>query len=219
MAKFQIVVVFDRSGSMSALKSDAVGGFNEFLNQQKKVGDDASLTLTFFSNSVSVHYKDKPIAEVQPLSLDEYQPMGATALNDAIGQSIMSASENPNTIFVIQTDGYENASTAYTRSAINAMITEKTKQGWTFLYLGANQDAMAESASMGISGANTASYSTMDSYSNTRAFYAASNVAAASRKGLVGESMQNAYTATASLVKDNKLVIPEPPKDASPPAP
>ncbi len=165
-----ITVLLDRSGSMSEVKSDVIGGFNQFVEEQKKAGENAALTLVQFdSQSIDVVYDSLLIGEVQPLSEQSFIPRGSTPLLDALGQSIVKAGERLSAIpeasrpdkvvFVIQTDGLENASREYTKSQIREM-TERQERDykWQFVYLGANQDAFKEAHMMGIPTANAATY-------------------------------------------------------------
>lgn len=172
--KTDITVVLDRSGSMSDCVTDTVGGFNTFLAEQKKTGN-CCLTLVQFDNQYQVDYNGVPIEEVKPLIAGvNYTPRGSTALYDAAGRAIYAAKERihaprlrcsccdgdvPKVIFVIQTDGYENASREFTAHAVKEMIQhQRSKHDWQFVFMGADVDAMVASAGMGIHHAHTMGY-------------------------------------------------------------
>jgi acyl-CoA synthetase (AMP-forming)/AMP-acid ligase II len=164
-----IVVVLDRSGSMASVVDDTIGGFNSFVDRQKKGEGFARLTLVEFDHEYHVVYERRDIHEVSPLDRRSYVPRGNTALLDAIGRTIIAVrgaiavdrpSERPGqVVFVIITDGMENASREFTRSQILEMIrAHQEEEEWEFLFFGANQDAIGEAASMGIDAARAASW-------------------------------------------------------------
>ena len=143
-----IVFLLDRSGSMETCRDDVIGGFNAFVADQKALG--GNLTLIQFDDKYEVVYSETPLDEVGPLTRETFVPRGSTALLDAIGKTIKEGkSQAP--LFIIFTDGLENTSRTYTKAHVKDLIEQKTKEGWTFMYLGANQDAFAEAGSMGIS--------------------------------------------------------------------
>lgn len=148
------VFLLDRSGSMQSCWDDTIGGYNSFLEGQK--GQGGTMTLIQFDHETLESYKDVPIDEVKPLDKDTYCPRGSTALLDAIGKVIKDGGDNR--IVIILTDGYENASHTYTKAHIKDLITNKEKEGWQFMYLGANQDAFAEGESMGIAPGRTLNF-------------------------------------------------------------
>jgi hypothetical protein len=161
-----ITVLLDRSGSMENIRQDMEGGFNSFVEEQRKLPGNCSLTLIQFDDRYEREYT-KPLAEVPPLNL---VPRGWTALLDAIGRAInetgerlavLPESERPaKVIFVIITDGHENASQIFPRHKIAEMIAhQREKYAWQFLFLGANQDAIATGGSMGISAGSSLTYS------------------------------------------------------------
>lgn len=149
------VFLLDRSGSMETCWDDTIGGFNAFVNDQKNEG--GSLTLVQFDHEYMLSYNQKSIAEVEPLTRETYTPRGSTALLDAIGRTIKD-SRLANPTIIILTDGLENSSHTFTKPHIKDLIEQKTKDGWTFVYLGANQDAFAEAGSMGIAPGATMNY-------------------------------------------------------------
>ena len=165
----EIVVVLDRSGSMSSIGKSTVEGFNTFLNEQQNAEGEAFLTLVQFDDRYEINYKSTPIKEANPLILNEtFVPRGSTALLDAIGKTIEELETERDVIFVIITDGFENASTTYKREAIMKMIETKEKEGWNVLFLAANQDAIAAGGSIGVKGGKSMTWGTDDiSISNT----------------------------------------------------
>jgi hypothetical protein len=150
------VFLLDRSGSMESCWDDTIGGYNALIKEQAAFG--GTMTLVQFDHEYIVTYENKPIGEVEPLTRETYTPRGATALLDAIGQAIKESKGGASTTFIILTDGMENASKKYTKAHIKDLIFERQKDGWQFLYLGANQDAFAEAGSMGIAPTCTMNY-------------------------------------------------------------
>lgn len=166
MSRDEIVLIIDKSGSMEVIKSDAIGGFNAFLAEQKKIERPANVTFVLFDDRYQLIHDGKDIHEVENLTADTYRPSGTTALLDAIGRTVdrvgerldaMTETEKPeNVIVFILTDGKENASSDYSRDKIKGMIEhQESKYGWEFIYGGANQDAFAEAGGMGIRAENT----------------------------------------------------------------
>ena len=157
----EIVFILDRSGSMGGLETDTVGGFNAMLERQKKAEGEALLSTLLFSNETEVLHDRADIRQVEPLSLQDYRVGGSTALLDAIGGAIRHigelhrrASEDgrpAHTLFVVTTDGQENASRRYGYAELKRLIErQKEKYGWEFLFLGANMDAVAAASRFGI---------------------------------------------------------------------
>ena len=156
-----ITMILDRSGSMGSIAPETIDGFNRFLQEQRLLPGRACLTLIQFDDLYEVLYVGRDLNEVPNLDYDTFQPRGATALLDAIGMSIRLATSRllilppedrpAQTIFVILTDGLENASSRFERRLVFDMIRhQRTTNGWTFLFLGANQDAISEAGSLGI---------------------------------------------------------------------
>lgn len=165
----EIVCVLDRSGSMGAIRSDAVGGFNAFLDDQKSLPGEARFTLVLFDHDYDLVHDATDIQGVPHLDENTYSPRGTTALLDAIGRTIDDVGkrlsetpedERPSRVIVsILTDGLENASRDYDNGRISEMIShQQEKYGWEFIFLAANQDAMATARSMSIRRENTISY-------------------------------------------------------------
>ncbi len=159
MKETDIIFILDRSGSMSGIESDTIGGFNSFIQKHKK-NKKAKVTTVLFDDQYEVLYERKDIADVKKLTSKEYYVRGCTALMDAIGKTINSLSKkikDNKVLFVITTDGLENASREYTKDKISKLI--KKHSNWEFIYIGANIDSYAEASSIGIKATNTANYS------------------------------------------------------------
>lgn len=158
----KIVFVIDESGSMSSSRSDVIGGFNEFINDQKKEkAGDVNVSLYTFASTVSTVFNNKNIADVPELTMDNYRPGGSTALNDAVGKAInktgyelaaMPEEERPSVVMmVIMTDGEENNSKEFKSAEIRDMIKHQTdKYSWKFIYLGTDITTTRMADDMGI---------------------------------------------------------------------
>ena len=165
----EIVYILDRSGSMSGLEKDTVGGYNSFLKKQKTQPDEAVVTTVLFDDCYDMVHDRADIKKVKPLTNKEYFARGMTALLDAVGKTITHVqnrhqnaldSELPGkTIVVITTDGLENASRKFNITQIEQMIERQKKEyGWEFLFLGANIDAVATAKDLGITGECAVTY-------------------------------------------------------------
>ena len=157
----EIVFIIDRSGSMSGLEQDTIGGFNSMINQQKNAEGEALVSTILFDNVSEVLHDRINVKDIQPLSDHDYMVRGCTALLDAIGGAIhhignihkYARQEDipEHTMFVITTDGMENASRYYSSNKVKEMIErQKIKYGWEFLFLGANIDAVETAGLFGI---------------------------------------------------------------------
>jgi hypothetical protein len=142
--------ILDRSGSMHTCYEDTLGGFNHFVEQQKKTNPDGSMSLTLFAHDYHIVYEDKSINDIVNLDEETYFPRGQTALLDAIGTTIKKSKNKTKHTVVILTDGEENASRVYTKGHINDLIEMKRQMGWEFVFLGANQDAIQTGHMLGI---------------------------------------------------------------------
>jgi len=165
----EIVFILDRSGSMSSLTTDTIGGFNSFIDTQKQEDGEAILTTILFDDQYEILHNGVDIKTVKPLTSKEYSARGMTALLDAIGKTINTVGERLNktneddkpskVIFVITTDGQENSSREFTQSKVKEMIEHQTNNySWKFLFLGANIDAVSTAQSFGISGQFASNY-------------------------------------------------------------
>ena len=159
--KVRIVCILDRSGSMSHLTSDTIGGYNSFIDKQRAEAGKATVTTVLFDNKYETLYENKPIAEVKPITNKEYYARGTTALLDAVGRTILTVDGDfkkaeicPNSelvVFMIMTDGLENASREFSRAAVKKLVSDaQEKYGWKFIFMGANIDSVAEAGSLGI---------------------------------------------------------------------
>ena len=150
------IFILDRSGSMQSCWDDTIGGYNSFVDSQKELG--GTMTLVQFDHEYSVTYTAKPVAEVEPLTRKTFVPRGSTALLDAMGRTIKEWKGSAAPTVIILTDGLENASTKYTKAHIKDLVEQKEKEGWVFMYLGANHDAFEEAQSLGIAPTRTLNY-------------------------------------------------------------
>ncbi len=157
----ELVFILDRSGSMSGLEDDTIGGFNAMIEKQKREAGEALVSTVLFDNECQVIHDRVDLQRIQPLTRKEYYVRGCTALLDAVGNAIhhignvhkyAREEDRPEkTLFVITTDGMENASREYTYQRLKAMIQrQKETYGWEFIFLGANIDAAKEAARFGI---------------------------------------------------------------------
>jgi hypothetical protein len=164
-----ITVVLDRSGSMASVADDTIGGLNRFVDDQKNHPGQAILSLYQFDDIYEAVHRAVPLPSVPPLTRETFVPRGSTALLDAIGRAIVETGdrlsampeyERPSTVvFVVTTDGRENASKEYTRDKVNEMIAhQRDVYGWHFVFLGANQDAISTAAALSIPAANAMTY-------------------------------------------------------------
>lgn len=153
-----IIFILDRSGSMSGIEEDTIGGFNSFIKEHQK-DKNAHVTTVLFDDKYEVLYERKPIKEVEKLTPKEYYVRGCTALMDAIGKTINSLNKkikDNKVLFVITTDGLENASREYDKAKIKKLIEKHSN--WEFIYIGANIDSYSEASQIGIKASNTANY-------------------------------------------------------------
>ncbi len=194
-----ISMVLDRSGSMSAIADDVVGGFNELLAEQRRADGLARVTLVQFDSGdpFEVVIDGVDLARVRPLRRADYQPRGSTPLYDAVGRMIARIDAEvarradlgllgEDQLVVIVTDGLENASTEHHRAAVMRLIEERRGRGWAFAFLGANQDAYAEGRSIGVAAGSAAPWEPTPD--GTRAALASVSAAAAAyrRQGREG---------------------------------
>ena len=150
MKSIEIITVLDRSGSMQSLHSDSVGQFNQYIEDQKKAGIKAKVTLTVFDENHSVLRERVKLKDCEPMAVEEAMPRGSTALNDAIGRAITNAKQDKPTIMLIMTDGGENASKEYTTESVKALVKEKEESGLEFKFFGAGIDAFSVGGGYGM---------------------------------------------------------------------
>ena len=157
----EIVFILDRSGSMSGLEADTIGGYNSLIAKQKKEEGEAIISTVLFDDTCEVLHDRKKLEKICPLTDKDYYVRGCTALLDAVGGAIhhignvhkyAREEDRPEkTLFIITTDGMENSSKRYTYDMVKKMVErQKEKYGWEFLFLGANIDAAAEAKRFGI---------------------------------------------------------------------
>ena len=165
----ELVFILDRSGSMSGLERDTIGGFNSMIEKQKKEEGEALVSTVLFDHESAVIHDRLPLDRVPPMTDKEYFTRGSTALLDALGGAIHHIGSvhkyarredvPEKTLFIITTDGYENSSSRYDYEKVRKMIErQKEKHGWEFLFLGANIDAAAEAKRFGISADRAVNY-------------------------------------------------------------
>lgn len=156
----ELVFILDRSGSMSGLESDAVGGFNSMIEKQSKEDGEALVSTVLFNHEMNVVHDRIDIKETPKMEVRDYKVGGSTALIDAIGNAIhhianvhkyIREEDRPeHTLFLIMTDGYENASHKYSSDDVKRMITQKQELGWEFIFMAANIDAVETAKVIGI---------------------------------------------------------------------
>jgi len=164
----EIVCILDESGSMAGLEKDTIGGFNAMIQKQKKEEGKAFVTTLLFSTGMKVVHDRLDVREVPPMTDKDYCPGGCTALLDTVGTAIQHfrtihkyarPQDVPGqTLFVITTDGMENASHQFSAGQIREMIGEQKKAGWEFLFLGANIDALSTAEDLGIGADRAANF-------------------------------------------------------------
>lgn len=189
--KTEILVITDRSGSMAGTAKDVIGGYNTFIKEQRAVPGEAKVTFTQFDDVYEVVYAGKPLADVPVLDDKTFVPRGYTALFDAIGRTLneqgqrIAAEQWADLVIVcILTDGGENSSQEYQPSRVRTMIEHAEKNGWKFVYLGANQNSFEVTQGLGMKGAIVANY--VANAAGTAGAYASTSASVRSmRSGLV----------------------------------
>lgn len=165
----EIVFILDRSGSMHGLENETIGGYNSMLKKQQSEKGEAIISTVLFDNQTEILHDRTPLCDVKPITEKEYFVRGCTALLDAVGGAIhhirsvhkASASEDvpEKTLFIITTDGMENASSKYTYEKVKKMVEkQKTKRNWEFIFMGANIDAVEVANRFGVSKSRTVRY-------------------------------------------------------------
>ena len=164
----ELVFILDESGSMFNLTDDTIGGFNSMIEKQKKEEGKAFVTTYLFNGNTKMIHDRANLDEIALMTRDDYRPNGCTALLDAVGEAVEHVEgihkyarkdDIPeHTVFVITTDGMENASKKFNRAQIKELIEGKQKQGWEFIFMGANIDAVAEAGKLGIDSVHAVEY-------------------------------------------------------------
>ena len=188
----ELVFIIDKSGSMSGLESDTIGGFNSVLTRNREIEGAAFVTTVLFDTRRITLHDRLDIHEVRDMTPRDYMPGGCTALLDTVGHTIehidriehyMPASHKAdNVVFVIITDGYENSSHRFSYPKVKRMIEEHQERGWEFLFLGANIDVAAESSRLGIKAENAVEY-LQDGVGTHNVYASVGNATCASRTG------------------------------------
>lgn len=207
----ELVVVLDKSGSMSSIRLDTIGGFNTLLADQKKIGKNIQVSLVLFNDKYELVHNGKNIEDVPDLNENFYIPSGSTALLDAVGRTIdvvntridatPKKKQPKKVIMAIITDGLENCSTDFTKSHIREKIEQqKSEKGWEFVFIGANQDAFAEGGSMGVVRGSSCNYAA-NGMGVRSAYIALSAHTQSHRVGGQGVDMTQAYNAAQNNIK------------------
>lgn len=198
-ATVHLTLVLDRSGSMEKIRADVIGGVNALVAEQQAQPGTCKFTMVMFdTQGYDYIHMATDIHQVSPIGEADFVPRSGTNLYDAIGRAVteldvrVGAKNSPEVqIFAIFTDGEENSSRSYTRDQIFIMIEEHQAKGWTFTYLGANQDAYAQSASMGISRGSTQAYAGDGAGAHVAYTSLAANVTAARSSVAAGQTINN----------------------------
>lgn len=164
----ELVFILDKSGSMHGLEADTIGGFNSVIDEQKKAEGEVLVSTVLFSNESETVHDRVSIGEIKPMTDDDYRTGGCTALLDAVGGTIehiekihkyIRAEDVPEkTMFVITTDGLENASRKFKGDQVRKMVEKKKKGGWEFIFLASNIDAAEAAESIGVGAENAAQF-------------------------------------------------------------
>lgn len=200
-----ISVVLDRSGSMRAIADDMIGGFNQFLAEQQKVPGKGTITLIRFDNEIDTVCDFINLLEAHPINQEILKPRGNTALLDAIGYGLaktgerlasMAEDDKPNkVIFLIITDGQENASKEYTYKKISEQVSHQTEvYKWEFIFLGANQDAIFTANKLGIQAGNALTYAADDQGTTDALKDVSSNILTSRASTAGGQSVNTSFT-------------------------
>ena len=195
----EIVFILDRSGSMSGLEADTIGGFNSMLKKQQKEEGEAYISTVLFDDKTEVLYDRVPINKVEPMNDNQYYVRGCTALLDAIGGAIHHIGNvhkyarpedvPEKTLFIITTDGMENASKRYDYNKVKKMVEhQKKRYNWEFIFLGANIDAVSVAGRFGVA-ANRAVRYECDSAGTALNYSVMSNIISGVRKSASAQAM------------------------------
>ena len=211
----EVVFILDRSGSMSGLEADTIGGFNSMIAKQQKEEGEAYISTVLFDDTCEVLYDRVPVNKVEPMNDNQYYVRGCTALLDAIGGAIhhignvhkyAREEDRPEkTLFIITTDVMENASRKYSYEKVKEMVErQKEKYGWEFLFLGANIDAIDVAGKFGIDSNRALNY--VSDHKGTQLNYEVLNKTVSefrACKSLVKEEIDAMFEACSAPVKDD----------------
>ena len=211
----EVVFILDRSGSMSGLEADTIGGFNSMIAKQQKEEGEAYISTALFDDTCEVLYDRVPVNKVEPMNDNQYYVRGCTALLDAIGGAIhhignvhkyAREEDRPEkTLFIITTDGMENASRQYSYEKVKEMVErQKEKYGWEFLFLGANIDAIDVAGKFGIDSNRALNY--VSDHKGTQLNYEVLNKTVSefrACKSLVKEEIDAMFAACSAPIKDD----------------
>ena len=206
----EMVFILDRSGSMGGLTADTIGGYNSLLAKQKKEEGEALFSTVLFDDRIDVLHDRKPIGEIEPITDKEYFVRGCTALLDAVGGAIhhirnvhkyIRDEDVPEkTLFIITTDGMENASKEYDYAKVKKMVERQKEAGWEFLFLGANIDAVEVAGRFGVA-ANRAVRYECDAAGTALNFKAMASVVSGVRRSKSAKEMSEMLDCEESLAE------------------
>ena len=206
----EIVFILDRSGSMGGLESDTIGGYNSMLEKQKSEEGEAIISTVLFDDRTEILHDRKKLSQVEPITDKDYFVRGCTALLDAVGGAIKhigkvqkeAGDERPEkTLFIITTDGMENASKKYTYDKVKKMVEKKKeKNHWEFIFLGANIEAISVAGRFGVA-ANRAVRYECDSVGTALNFNVMSKMVSCARACKSADMMEEAFN-------DDELLAP-----------
>lgn len=209
----EVVFILDRSGSMSGLEADTIGGFNSMIEKQKREDGEAYISAVLFDDQTEVLYDRVPVDRVEPMNDRQYYVRGCTALLDALGGAIHHIANvhkyarpediPEKTLFIITTDGMENSSRRYTYGRVKDMVEhEKEKYGWEFLFLGANIDAIDVAGRFGI-GADRALNYECDSIGTALNYQVLSDTISAVRRSESRADMDDAIFCCCAPIRED----------------
>lgn len=209
----EVVFILDRSGSMSGLEADTIGGFNSMIEKQKREDGEAYISAVLFDDQTEVLYDRVPVDRVEPMNDRQYYVRGCTALLDALGGAIHHIANvhkyarpediPEKTLFIITTDGMENSSRRYTYGRVKDMVEhEKEKYGWEFLFLGANIDAIDVAGRFGI-GADRALNYECDSIGTSLNYQVLSDTISAVRRSESRADMDDAIFCCSAPIRED----------------
>ena len=209
----EVVFILDRSGSMSGLESDTIGGFNSLIEKQKKEEGEAYISTVLFDDYSEVLYDRVDVKKIEPMNENQYFVRGCTALLDAIGGAInhignvhkyAREEDRPEkTLFIITTDGMENASHKYDYKKVKKMVErQQEKYGWEFMFIGANMDAIKEAGRFGISANRSVNY-VCDEMGTLNHFNAISNMIGGIRRAKNRDEMDVCFMKAYEIINED----------------